>query len=67
MKFAKITLYVAVQDYMTCVESNVDEASRSDALDYVMPTIENALDDDPEVTLLDYYSDDMRLVPSDRR
>ena len=63
MRFAKITLYVAVQDYVTCVEN---EPPQVDALDYVMPALHKGLDDDPEVTLLDYYSEDMRLVPSDR-
>ena len=63
MRFAKITLYVAVQDYVTSVENSPPQV---DALDYVMPALHKGLDDDPDVTLLDYYSEDMRLVPSDR-
>lgn len=64
MRFAKITLYVAVEDYMTCVET--EQPPQVDALDYVMPALHKGLDDDPDVTLLDCYSEDMRLVPSDR-
>jgi len=64
MRFAKITLYVAVHDYVTSVEN--EEPLHGDALDYVMPALHKGLDDEPDVTLLDYYSEDMRLVPGGR-
>jgi hypothetical protein len=63
MRFAKVTLYVAVQDYVTSVENGPPQV---DALDYVMPALHKGLEDDPDVTLLDYYSEDMRLVPAER-
>ena len=65
MRFAKITLYVAVNDYITSVET--DEPPHGDALDWVMPALQKGLEDEPDVTLLDYDSEDMRLVPSGRR
>lgn len=65
MRFAKITLYVAVEDYMTCVET--EQPPQFEALDYVLPALEEGLNYSADVTLLDYDSEDMRLVPSDRR
>ena len=65
MRFAKITLYVAVEDYMTCVET--EQPPQFEALDYVLPALEEGLNDSADVTLLDCYSEDMRLVPGDRR
>jgi hypothetical protein len=64
MRFAKITLYVGVQDYRTSVET--DKPLPFDVLDYVMPALEASFDDDPDLILLDSLSDDMRLVPAER-
>ena len=64
MRFGKITLYVAVQDYQTSVET--DELPPFDWHNYVIPMLEMAFDDEIQrtVVVLDALGDDMRLVPA---
>lgn len=60
VRFAKVTLYVAFNDYCTSVETTGQLPDN--ALDYVMPALEQGLDNDPDVTVLDFESEEMRLV-----
>lgn len=62
MRFAKVTLYVAFEDYGTTSVGTAEQLP-DNALDYVMPALEQGLDNDPDVTVLDFESEEMRLVP----
>lgn len=55
MKYARITLTVAVGNF-------IDDDERFEALDHVIPPLHTALDDHPDVILLDYSSEAMKLV-----
>jgi hypothetical protein len=61
MRFAKITLYVAVFDHFTSIEG---EPIPFDTYDYVMRELGPAFENDEDLTLLDAFSEDMRLVPT---
>ncbi|MCP4742459.1 MAG: hypothetical protein GY871_09600 [Actinomycetales bacterium] len=53
MRYARITITVAVENY------GVDHF---EPLDHVIPPLHTALDDHPDVILLDYVSEPMKLV-----
>jgi hypothetical protein len=53
MRFSRITLTVAVNDA---------DDEHFEALDYLIPPLHTALDDHPDVILLNYSSEPMKLV-----
>lgn len=56
MRYARVTLTVAVDDA---------DDQHFEALDYLIPPLYKALEQHPEVTLLDYASEAMKLVYGD--
>jgi hypothetical protein len=61
MRFAKITLYVAVFDHFTSIEG---EPIPFDTYGYVMGELGPAFENDEDLILLDAFSEDMKLVPT---
>ena len=57
-KYEKITLYTAIETYND--DPNSPRSRGMSALDLIIPVLENAIDFD--VTILDYDSEDYKLV-----